>query len=136
MQAKAVEIIDFAPEYRDAFRKFNEEWLKKFFAVEEDDDRLLQHPEEEIIGPGGAIFFARLEGKIVGTAALLKTTKRMRLPKWLSPRVPKASRRDAGWRRRQSSGPGKRALRRSFFSPTTGCGRRSPSTASWDSRRP
>jgi DNA-binding MarR family transcriptional regulator/N-acetylglutamate synthase-like GNAT family acetyltransferase len=72
MQAKAVEIVDFAPEYRDAFRKFNEEWLKKYFAVEEDDDRLLRHPEEEIIGPGGAIFFARLEGKIVGTAALLK----------------------------------------------------------------
>jgi DNA-binding MarR family transcriptional regulator/N-acetylglutamate synthase-like GNAT family acetyltransferase len=72
MQSKAVEIVDFAPEHREAFRKLNEEWLKKYFTVEEDDDRLLRHPEEEIIAPGGAIFFARLEGKIVGTAALLK----------------------------------------------------------------
>lgn len=72
MQAEAVEIIDFAPENRDAFRMLNEEWLKKYFTIEEDDGRLLRHPEEEIIARGGAIFFARLGGKIVGTAALLK----------------------------------------------------------------
>jgi len=72
MQSKAVEIIDFAPEHKGAFRKLNEEWLKKYFTVEEDDDRFLRHPEEEIIAPGGAIFFARLEGEIIGTAALLK----------------------------------------------------------------
>jgi len=72
IQAEAVEIIDFAPEHRDAFRKLNEEWLEKYFAAEEDDDRLLRRPEEEIIARGGAIFFARLGGKIVGTAALLK----------------------------------------------------------------
>jgi DNA-binding MarR family transcriptional regulator/N-acetylglutamate synthase-like GNAT family acetyltransferase len=72
MQSKAVEIIDFAPEHRGVFRKLNEEWLKRYFTVEEDDDRFLRHPEEEIISPGGAIFFARLEGEIIGTAALLK----------------------------------------------------------------
>jgi DNA-binding MarR family transcriptional regulator/N-acetylglutamate synthase-like GNAT family acetyltransferase len=72
MQSKAVEIIDFAPEHRDAFRKLNEEWLREHFTIEEDDVRLLRHPEEEIIAPGGAIIFAGLEGKIVGTAALLK----------------------------------------------------------------
>jgi DNA-binding MarR family transcriptional regulator len=72
LQAKAVEIVDFAAEHKEAFRKLNEAWLKKYFAVEEDDDRLLRHPEEEIIARGGAVLFARLEGKIVGTAALLK----------------------------------------------------------------
>ncbi len=72
MQAKAVEIIEFAPEHKEAFRKLNEEWLKRYFAVEEDDSRLLRHPEEEIIARGGAILFARLEGKIVGTTALFK----------------------------------------------------------------
>jgi DNA-binding MarR family transcriptional regulator/N-acetylglutamate synthase-like GNAT family acetyltransferase len=72
MQSKAVEIIAFAPEHREAFRRLNEEWLKEHFTIEEDDVRLLRHPEEEIIGPGGAVFFARLEGEIVGTAALLK----------------------------------------------------------------
>lgn len=72
MQAKAVEIIDYSPEHREAFRVLNEEWLKRFFAVEEDDERLLRHPEDEIIARGGAVFFARLGGKIVGTTALLK----------------------------------------------------------------
>jgi GNAT superfamily N-acetyltransferase/predicted transcriptional regulator len=72
MQAKAVEITDFSPEHADAFRKLNEEWLERYFALEEDDVRLLRHPEEEIIAPGGAILFARLDGEIVGTTALLK----------------------------------------------------------------
>jgi putative acetyltransferase len=72
MQSQAVEIIAFSPEHREAFRRLNEEWLKEHFTIEEDDDRLLRYPEEEIIAPGGAIIFARLKGKIVGTAALLK----------------------------------------------------------------
>jgi DNA-binding MarR family transcriptional regulator/N-acetylglutamate synthase-like GNAT family acetyltransferase len=72
MQAEAVEIIDFSPEHKDAFRKLNEEWLNKYFDVEEADKRLLLHPEEEIIEGGGSVFFARLGDKIVGTAALLK----------------------------------------------------------------
>jgi len=72
MQAEAVEIVDFSPENRDAFRKLNEEWLKKYFEVEEADKRLLLHPEKEIIAGGGAVLFARLGGKIVGTTALLK----------------------------------------------------------------
>lgn len=72
MQAAAVEIIDYAPQFRGAFRKLNEEWLKEYFEVEEADKKFLLHPEEEIIGKGGFLFFARLNNKIVGTAALLK----------------------------------------------------------------
>jgi DNA-binding MarR family transcriptional regulator/predicted GNAT family acetyltransferase len=72
MQAKAVEIVEYSPEHKEAFRTLNEEWLKKFFKVEEDDIRLLRHPEEEIIAPGGAVLFARLGGQIVGTTALLR----------------------------------------------------------------
>lgn len=72
MQAEAVEIIDFSPEHRDDFRKLNEEWLKKYFEVEEADKRLLFQPEKEIIADGGAVLFARLGDEVVGTAALLK----------------------------------------------------------------
>jgi ribosomal protein S18 acetylase RimI-like enzyme/predicted transcriptional regulator len=71
-QAEAVEIVDFSPEHKAAFRKLNEEWLRKYFEVEEADKRLLLHPEEEIIGAGGLILFARLGDRIVGTTALLK----------------------------------------------------------------
>jgi ribosomal protein S18 acetylase RimI-like enzyme len=72
MQAGAVEIVDFSPERREDFRRLNEEWLKKYFNIEDADRRLLQHPEKEIIEGGGKVIFARLGGKIVGTAALLK----------------------------------------------------------------
>ncbi len=71
-QYKTIEVLDFAPEYRDDFEKLNLEWLEKFFAVEELDKKMLLHPEEEIIQKGGFILFARLQGEIVGTTAVLK----------------------------------------------------------------
>jgi DNA-binding MarR family transcriptional regulator/N-acetylglutamate synthase-like GNAT family acetyltransferase len=74
-QLKEVEIIDYQPKYKEYFRKFNLEWLKRYFAVEPLDERMLFHPKEEIIRRGGWIFFARLDGKIVGTAALIRHDK-------------------------------------------------------------
>ncbi|OGD18593.1 MAG: hypothetical protein A2Y69_05880 [Candidatus Aminicenantes bacterium RBG_13_59_9] len=72
MQAGAVEIVGFSPEHSEAFRKLNEEWLKRYFEVEEADRRVLLHPEKEIIERGGSVLFARLGDETVGTTALLK----------------------------------------------------------------
>jgi DNA-binding MarR family transcriptional regulator/N-acetylglutamate synthase-like GNAT family acetyltransferase len=74
-QLKEVEIIDYQPQYKKYFRKLNLEWLKRYFTVEPRDERMLSQPEEEIIRRGGRIFFARLNGKIVGTAALIRHDK-------------------------------------------------------------
>jgi GNAT superfamily N-acetyltransferase/DNA-binding MarR family transcriptional regulator len=71
-QASEVEVIDYQPEYKGLFKKLNEAWLKKYFKVETADRTVLLHPEEEIIRRGGSVFFAKLEGRVVGTAALLK----------------------------------------------------------------
>jgi DNA-binding MarR family transcriptional regulator/ribosomal protein S18 acetylase RimI-like enzyme len=71
-QAEAVEIIDYKPRYRKYFRTLNFEWLKKYFSVEPVDEKVLSDPEGEIIRRGGKILFARVEGKIVGTAALIQ----------------------------------------------------------------
>ncbi|MBN1272923.1 MAG: bifunctional helix-turn-helix transcriptional regulator/GNAT family N-acetyltransferase [Candidatus Aminicenantes bacterium] len=71
-QFDEVEILDYSPEYKEHFRALNEEWLKKYFNVEELDRKILNEPEKEIIKKGGAVFFACLDSKIVGTAALLK----------------------------------------------------------------
>jgi ribosomal protein S18 acetylase RimI-like enzyme len=70
----AVEIIEFQPELRNAFKSLNVEWISKYFALEAEDERILDNPETEILAPGGAILFARLpeNGKIVGTCALIK----------------------------------------------------------------
>ncbi|MFH1337027.1 MAG: bifunctional helix-turn-helix transcriptional regulator/GNAT family N-acetyltransferase [Candidatus Zixiibacteriota bacterium] len=71
-QLKKVKIIDYKPRYQKYFRTLNLEWLKKYFSVEPLDEKMLSHPEGEILRQGGRIFFAQLDGKIVGTVALIK----------------------------------------------------------------
>jgi DNA-binding MarR family transcriptional regulator/GNAT superfamily N-acetyltransferase len=71
-QYHAIEILDYAPKYKEYFQKLNYEWLEKYFWVEELDKRILLNPEQEIIQHGGFVLFARVGEKIVGTTAVLK----------------------------------------------------------------
>ncbi|KXK50335.1 MAG: ribosomal-protein-alanine N-acetyltransferase [Chlorobi bacterium OLB5] len=71
-QLGKVELVKYAPEYRDKFRELNYEWLEKYFTVEPEDKKLLGDPEGEIIKKGGEVVFAKLNDEIVGTAALIK----------------------------------------------------------------
>jgi putative acetyltransferase len=45
--------------------------------VEEEDERQLSDPYGKIIKAGGFVFFARLDGKIVGTAALIRHNRKL-----------------------------------------------------------
>jgi DNA-binding MarR family transcriptional regulator/N-acetylglutamate synthase-like GNAT family acetyltransferase len=67
-----VEIVGYRPAYKKHFRALNEEWLRRYFGIEEEDERLLADPNRRIVRKGGAILFARLENEIVGTCALLR----------------------------------------------------------------
>lgn len=67
-----IRISHFEPAYRDAIRILNEEWLEKYFHVEEIDREVLSKPEEVILAPGGEIFYAWYEDQIVGTVSLMK----------------------------------------------------------------
>lgn len=67
-----VQIINYDPQYKEAFKALNEEWIKTFFRMEEGDYKLLDHPEEHIIDKGGHIVFALLNNEPVGTCALVK----------------------------------------------------------------
>ena len=69
---KKVEILNYQPQFKKYFKSLNYEWLKEYFEVEKKDVEILSRPYEKIIKPGGFILFARLEGKIVGTVALIK----------------------------------------------------------------
>lgn len=66
-----VEIVNYKPEYKNSFRDLNYEWLEKYFFVEEEDVKILNNPEK-ILDSGGEIFFAKDNGSIIGTAALIK----------------------------------------------------------------
>lgn len=68
--APGVEIVEYAPGLARHFRDLNVEWLEKYFVVEPVDDEVLGDPDGRIIGSGGAILFARVDGDIVGTVAL------------------------------------------------------------------
>nr|BAO31626.1 N-acetyltransferase [Chryseobacterium sp. 5-3B] len=68
-----VKIIAYEPQYKEAFKALNEEWIKAFFVMEAGDYKLLDNPEEHILNKDGHIVFALLDGEVVGTCALVKT---------------------------------------------------------------
>lgn len=70
-----IEILNFKPKYARYFREINHEWLEEYFQVEPYDRIVLDDPQGEIIAHGGYVFFAKVEGEIVGACALLKHTE-------------------------------------------------------------
>ncbi|BAZ51846.1 GCN5-related N-acetyltransferase [Nostoc sp. NIES-4103] len=67
-----IEIIDYLPELHEDFKRLNYEWIEKYFKLEPTDHESLNYPNDKIIQPGGHIYMARHNGKIVGTCALIK----------------------------------------------------------------
>lgn len=71
----SVIIVPFDKKYKKAFYDLNIEWLDTFFYVEDFDKEVLSNPEKYVIDPGGFIFFAIQENRVVGTVALMKSEK-------------------------------------------------------------
>jgi len=71
-ESRDVVIIDYMPDYHNAFRQLNHEWITKHFRLEESDHLALDHPDEKILKPGGYICLATYRGEVVGTCALIK----------------------------------------------------------------
>lgn len=70
-QGEDLEIVDYRPAWKKLFRALNIEWIEKQFVVEKADEEILSDPNGKIIKQGGAVLFARLHGRIVGTCALI-----------------------------------------------------------------
>lgn len=66
-----MEIITFDNKYAEYFYELNIEWLKTYFYVEPYDQEVLSKPEQYIVSKGGHVFFALINEKVVGTAALM-----------------------------------------------------------------
>ena len=73
-ESHQVQIVDYTSAHRAAFKQLNEEWITKYFKMEESDYKSLDHPKENILDKGGHIFMAMLDGKVVGTCALIRMT--------------------------------------------------------------
>ena len=57
----------------DVFRTLNEQWIAKYFVLEEKDRLTLNDPEKYILNLGGQIYFATFDDEIVGCCALIAT---------------------------------------------------------------
>jgi len=66
-----VRIREFQPLDGDAFRRLNEEWLHRYFALEKKDRELLGDPEGHVLSTGGVILIAEVDGEPVGCCAML-----------------------------------------------------------------
>jgi GNAT superfamily N-acetyltransferase len=67
-----LKIVAFDAAYAEHFKSLNLVWLERYFQVEPIDVEVLSNPEERIIKPGGMVFFALLDGAVVGTCALIR----------------------------------------------------------------
>lgn len=66
-----VQVVEFAPQWRDDFARLNLEWLQRWFVVEPIDRDILHDPERHILAAGGAVLFAIDDGqRALGTVAL------------------------------------------------------------------
>jgi len=70
-ESSGVKIVGFDSRYQAAFRQLNEEWITRYFRMEESDHKALDHPIEYIIDRGGYILMALYKDEPVGTCALI-----------------------------------------------------------------
>ncbi|WP_136468134.1 GNAT family N-acetyltransferase [Flagellimonas onchidii] len=63
-------------EHFEVFRTLNEEWIIKYFKIEEMDRISLNNPKEYILDKGGYIAIAFLNNEPVGVCALIKSNRK------------------------------------------------------------
>jgi len=71
-ESKHVQIVEYQPKYKEAFKFLNEEWISKYFEIEETETKALNNPEEYILGKGGKVFVALYNNEPLGVCALIK----------------------------------------------------------------
>lgn len=66
------EIIEYEDQYHDVFRDMNIEWLDLYHLKEARDLEVLNEPRKNILEQGGFIYLAKIDGRVIGSAALMK----------------------------------------------------------------
>ncbi len=67
----AVKIIPFKKKFQRVFKQLNMEWLEGYGLLEPADLKYLDNPFKTIIDPGGKIFLAVINDKVIGTCAII-----------------------------------------------------------------
>ncbi len=67
-----IKIIPYRSEHYAIFKQLNLEWLDHYSLTESHDLMILDDPQGTILDNGGYIWMAEADGKIVGSAGLMK----------------------------------------------------------------
>ncbi len=69
-------VVDYAPKYFDDFKRLNIEWVSKYWELEAEDKKIIDHPDKYIIDKGGVILMAIYKSDVVGSVALIPYDKK------------------------------------------------------------
>ena len=72
-----VTIVSFDKEYSSIFYELNKLWIEESWLLEKSDKFDLLNPKESIIDKGGEIFFALIDGNVIGTVAMIRSADRI-----------------------------------------------------------
>ncbi len=67
-----VRIVPYRSEHHSVFKQLNLEWLDHYQLTESHDLMILDDPKGTVLDRGGYIWMAEADGKIVGSAGLMK----------------------------------------------------------------
>ena len=68
----ATTIIQYQPGHHASFKQMNLEWLDHYNLTESHDLMILDDPQGTILNNGGYIWMAEADGRLVGSAGLMK----------------------------------------------------------------
>ena len=69
-----IEVISYNKKFSEDFYTLNKLWIEESWSLEDSDKEDLLKPEK-IIDKGGQIFFAVSNGKVLGTVAMISSSK-------------------------------------------------------------
>lgn len=68
-----IRVVTFDEHFAADFARLNYRWIEEHFSIEPHDRELLDAPLEQIVEPGGEVFFAVADGAVAGTVAMVRS---------------------------------------------------------------
>lgn len=68
-----IRVVTFDEHFAADFARLNYRWIEEHFRIEPHDRELLDAPLEQIVEPGGEVFFAIAGDEVAGTVAMVRT---------------------------------------------------------------
>lgn len=71
LNSNYIKVLEHQKGMETYFTDLNVEWVQELFEMEEPDKKVLYHPIDKILKPGGQIFYVLYKGVVVSTGAMM-----------------------------------------------------------------